>query len=121
MSVRRNESQPSERGRQARLKPEHAHLYPGLTPGRWMPVEDLLRHITDLIHQDRSKAKAITGTRLLHQTHFEFRGKSARPDGLPDGASRMSDAGLEPNQVETTSGRAGESPLRRGKGESSHE
>jgi hypothetical protein len=115
MSVHRNESESPKRGRQARLKPEHADLYPGLTAGEWMPVESLLRHITDLIHQDRTKAKAITGTRLLHQAHFEFRGGSARPDGLPDRASRLSDAGLEPDQLETTSGRSGESAPRRGK------
>jgi len=115
MPVRRNESETPKRGRQARLKPEHASLYPGLKPGIWMPVEDLLRHITDLIHQDRTKAKSITGTRLLHQNHFEFRGISARPEGLPDSASRMSDAGLGPDQVETASGPTGESALGRGK------
>jgi hypothetical protein len=85
------------RGREARLRSQYKKLYPGLKPGVWMPVETLLRHITDLIHQDRSKAGVITGTRLLHQEHFEFRGSSARPDGLPEGSTRMSDSGAEPS------------------------
>lgn len=87
-----------KRGREARLRPEHAKLYPGLEPDVWMPVETLLRHITDMIHQDRSKAGVITGTRLLHQEHFEYRGSSDRPEGLPAGASRLSDSGAEPSQ-----------------------
>jgi len=69
-----------------------------------MPVETLLRHITDLIHQDRSKAGVITGTRLLHQDHFEFRGSSARPEGLPEGSTRMSDSGAEPSHRGTKKG-----------------
>jgi hypothetical protein len=108
MSVRRNENPMKKRGREARLKREHAHLYPGLDPAAWMPVEDLLRHITELIHQDRAKAKVITGTRLLHQGHFEFRGTSARPDGLPSGATRISDSGLEPSELEAAPGRVSE-------------
>jgi hypothetical protein len=85
------------RGREAKLRSQYAKLYPGLKPGIWMPVETLLRHITDLIHQDRSRAGVITGTRLLHQDHFDFRGSSARPEGLPEGATRMSDS-AEPTQ-----------------------
>src|SRR3954452_328726 len=85
------------RGREARLRSQNKKLYLRLKAGVWMPVETLLRHITDLIHQDRSKAGVITGTRLLHQEHFEFRGSSARPEGLPEGATRMSDSGAEPS------------------------
>jgi len=86
------------RGREAKLKAQYAKLYPGLTPDVWMPVETLLRHVTDLIHTDRSKASAITGTRLLRQEHFEFRGSSARPDGLPAGSSRLSDSSIDPGR-----------------------
>ena len=86
----------SKRGREGRLKQEHAALYPGLTPNTWVPVETLIRHVTDLIHRDRSKAGVITGPRLLHDEHFEFRGRSARPDGLPQGATRLSDSGADP-------------------------
>jgi hypothetical protein len=87
-----------QRGREARLRAEHAQLYPGIEPGVWMPVESLLRHITDLIHQDSSKAGVITGTRLLHQEHFEYRGSSVRPEGLPAGSTRLSDSGAEPGR-----------------------
>jgi hypothetical protein len=90
-----------KRGREARLRSEFAKLYPGLQPGVWMPVESLLRHITDLIHEDPAKAGIITGTRLLRQEHFEYRGSSARPEGLPAGSSRLSDSG-EPSQRDAT-------------------
>lgn len=88
----------AKRGREGRLKPEHAALYPGLQPGVWLPVETLLRYVTDLIYQDRSKAGVITGTRLLHQEHFEYRGTSARPEGLPGGWTRLSDSGADPHE-----------------------
>jgi hypothetical protein len=91
-----------KRGREARLSTEHAHLYPGIEPGVWMPVENLLRHITDLVHQDNAKAGIITGTRLLRQEHFEYRGSSARPEGLPAGSTRLSDSGMEPGRREVT-------------------
>ena len=84
------------RGREGRLKPQHASLYPGLTPGVWLPVETLIRHVTELLHQDPSKSRVITGTRLLHQEHFEYRGSSARPEGLPSQSSRLSDSGADP-------------------------
>jgi hypothetical protein len=91
----------AQRGREGKLKPQHASLYPGLTPGVWMPVETLIRHVTDLIHKDPSKSAVITGTRLLHQEHFEYRGASIRPDGLPSGATRLSDSGAEPGEFPT--------------------
>jgi hypothetical protein len=61
-----------------------------------MPVELALRQVTDLIHGDRSKSGVITGGRLLRDEHFEFRGTSVRPEGLPQGSTRLSDAGAEP-------------------------
>jgi hypothetical protein len=84
------------RGREARLREEFALLYAGIEPGVWLPVELVLRRVTDLIHQDRSKSGVITGGRLLRDEHFEFRGASARPNGLPEGSTRLSDAGSEP-------------------------
>jgi hypothetical protein len=88
----------AKRGREARLKPEHASLYPGLKPGVWQPVETLLRYVTDLLHQDRSRSGVITSNRLLHQEHFEYRGTSARPEGLPSGWTRLSDSGADPHE-----------------------
>jgi hypothetical protein len=89
----------AKRGREGRLKQEHAGLYPGLKAGTWLPVETLIQHVTDLIQRDRSKARAITGPRLLHQEHFEFRGRSIRPEGLPPESSRLSDAGADPGSA----------------------
>jgi hypothetical protein len=87
----------ARRGREGRLKPQHAALYPGLEAGVWLPVETLIRHVTNLLHRDPSKSRVITGTRLLHQEHFEYRGRSERPDGLPHGATRLSDSGVDPD------------------------
>lgn len=92
------------RGRQARLRPEYASLYPELKPGVWMPVEKLLSLVTDLIHKDRSKSGVITGRRLLHDEHFEYRGTSARPEGLPAGHTRLSDSSAEPSPSNESSG-----------------
>ena len=39
--------------REARLRPEFAHLYPGLTPGRWEPASRI--------------AEAVLANVLLHQ------------------------------------------------------
>jgi hypothetical protein len=84
------------RGREARLKPEHADLYPGLTTDTWMPVETLLRHIATLLHSRRAEPDTIVGERLIREEHFEFRGDSDRPDGLPPALSRLSDASANP-------------------------
>lgn len=92
------------RGRQGRLRTEYASLYPGVKPGAWMPVEKLLSLVTDLIHKDRSKSGIITGRRLLHDEHFEYRGTSARPDGLPASHSRLSDSSAEPSPANESSG-----------------
>jgi hypothetical protein len=86
----------AKRGREGRLKPQHASLYPGLQSGVWLPVETLIRHVTDLLHKDPSRSRVITGPRLLHQDHFEYRGSSARPEGLPAGSTRLSDSGADP-------------------------
>lgn len=84
------------RGREARLRKEHAEFYPGIEPGIWIPVEKLLRYVTDLIHRDPSKSGIITGRRLLREEHFDYRGATPRPPGLPEHASRLSDAGAAP-------------------------
>jgi hypothetical protein len=86
------------RGREARLRTEYAGLYPGLKPGVWTPVEKLLHQVTELIHKDRSRSGIITGQRLLHDEHFEYRGTSARPKGLPEGYTRLSDSSAEPSR-----------------------
>ncbi|HET6778905.1 MAG TPA: hypothetical protein VFH26_08440 [Gemmatimonadales bacterium] len=85
------------RGREARLRPQFASLYGGIDPGVWIPVETLLRQVTEIVHKDRTKSGVITGERILLDEHFDFRGTSPRPEGLPHESSRMSDAGAEPD------------------------
>jgi hypothetical protein len=103
-----------KRGREARLKPQYTALYPGLQPDVWVPVETLIRQVTDLIHEDPSRSPLITGPRLLHQEHFEYRGNSARPEGLPEGATRLSDSGVDPGQATPTGPLASQPSPKRG-------
>lgn len=85
------------RGRQARLRPEHAYLYPGIEVDVWTPVETLIHRVVTLLYGDPSKSGVITGERLLREDHFEFRGESTRPAGWPATMSRMSDAATKPH------------------------
>ena len=59
--------------REARLRPEFAHLYPGLTPGRWEPASRIAEAVLAnvLLHQ---MGEAPLPDRLLDEAHFEFRG-----------------------------------------------
>jgi hypothetical protein len=90
-------SKPTEeRGRQARLRPDFDYLYPGIAANTWFPVEQLLHDVVTLLYGAGSNSGAITGERLLREDHFEFRGSSPRPKGLPLNRSRMSDSGALP-------------------------
>lgn len=86
------------RGREARLRTEFDYLYPEIEPGVWHPVEVLINQVVTMLYGDRSRADQITGERLLRDDHFEFRGTSPRPPGLPPELSRLSDSGLAPEQ-----------------------
>jgi hypothetical protein len=70
-----------ENVREARLRPEYAHLYPGLEPGVWLAATTIGQQLL-LWHL----ASAITpqGERVMADEHFEFRGGRAR--GAPHGA-----------------------------------
>jgi hypothetical protein len=87
------------RGREARLRPEFDYLYPELEAGTWYPVETLINRVVTILYGDRSRGGVITGERLLRDDHFEFRGISPRPAGLPPELSRLSDAGTEPGRA----------------------
>jgi len=75
--------------REARLRPEFAHLYPGLTPGEWAPAARIAEAVlANLMLQEMAEAPAAE--RVLPEEHFEFRGPGAqRPDrrGRPAGGS----------------------------------
>ena len=87
------------RGREARLLPAFDYLYPDIEAGAWQPVEILIHQVVTMLYGDRSRSGVITGERLLRDDHFEFRGTSPRPTGLPPHLSRMSDAGADPDRA----------------------
>ena len=84
------------RGREARLRSDFDYLYPGIEANAWLPVERLIHDVVTLLYGDRSKSGVISGERLLREDHFEFRGSSPRPVGLPVNRSRLSDSGAPP-------------------------
>jgi hypothetical protein len=68
----------SEQRREAKLKPEAAPLYPGVPPGEWRPVQDIL----DMVAAGRllggRRSGELLGVRPLDARHFEFRGGYVR-------------------------------------------
>lgn len=87
------------RGREARLRPEFDYLYPDIEAGTWQPVEVLINRVVTMLYGDRTRSGVITGERLLRDDHFEFRGTSPRPAGLPPDMSRLSDASADPEKA----------------------
>jgi hypothetical protein len=58
--------------REARLRPEFAHLYPGLTPGRWEPASRIAEAVlANLLLHQMGEAPQLP---RLDEAHFEFRG-----------------------------------------------
>jgi hypothetical protein len=66
--------------REARLRPEFADEYPGITPDVWMPATDLAQKLVERAHTRRREGRY---TRTFDPTHFEFRGgpTGVRPRG----------------------------------------
>lgn len=58
--------------REARLRPEHAHRYPGVRPERWEPAATVADRVLAgrLIRGDLLARRG----RVLLDAHFEFRG-----------------------------------------------
>lgn len=75
--------------REARLRPEFAHLYPYLTPGVWELASVLVDRVVAAV-LGRPDGKFISRERALDPEHFEFRGHGARR--YPPG-QRREDAG----------------------------
>ena len=62
--------------RQALLKPDYAHLYPGIPANEWYPAAVM----TDLVLSLRLRSLhrvPLTRERALNDAHFEFRGVSS--------------------------------------------
>jgi hypothetical protein len=59
--------------REARLRPEHAHRYPGIEPGVWFTAATLAEHL-ELRRARAGDVEPRGGPRQLSSDHFEFRG-----------------------------------------------
>lgn len=76
--------------REARLKPESEHLYPGIMPGVWTVASQLVPQVLRLRLQQQPTWEFTR--RVLDDDHFEFRGGKPREpqwNGVP---SRVEDA-----------------------------
>ena len=62
--------------REARLKPEYADEYPGLTPGVWIAATELAQKLIERAYVRRREGRH---TRTFDPTHFEFRGGALGP------------------------------------------
>jgi hypothetical protein len=62
--------------RQARLRPEFAAEYPGISPNVWTSVKELANSLVERVHARRKEGLY---TRTFDPTHFEFRGSDAEP------------------------------------------
>jgi hypothetical protein len=69
--------------REARLRPEHAQLYPGVEPNRW----ECARVLSDKVLACRLLMPSggfVLNERALHAEHFEFRGGEGPRVVVPD-------------------------------------
>jgi len=66
-----NQEQPNVR--EARLRPEFAHLYPPLDPGRWEPAALLADRVVAWLLRQPDRG-FVAPERVLRSEHFEFRG-----------------------------------------------
>jgi hypothetical protein len=59
--------------RQALLKPEFAHLYPGIAANEWLPAAVVTDQVLSLKLRGKERVP-LTRDRALDDRHFEFRG-----------------------------------------------
>jgi hypothetical protein len=79
---------PVGRERQARVKPQYGTLYPGVTPGEWMPAWLLAEKLVA-----RAEAQGVAPhERVCDPAHVEFRGGGSRPPELRGLRTRAVDA-----------------------------
>jgi hypothetical protein len=77
-------------GREARLKPEFAHVYPPLEAGKWEPAGVLADKVTAWLLR-QAHGGFISSDRVLWTKHFEFRDTSPRPASPSGGHTRRGD------------------------------
>jgi hypothetical protein len=83
--------------REAKLRSEYAHLYPGVPAGVWMPAADMGAALL-MAHLQLSVVPRL-GNRLLDELHFEFRGGGNR--GAQSGERTRSGEENEPASPST--------------------
>jgi hypothetical protein len=71
--------QINSRIRLVRLRPEYAHLYPGLDPGVWETATELAARLLAQ-HAVQPSPGFMLSNRILPDEHFEFQG------GIPGGS-----------------------------------
>jgi hypothetical protein len=73
--------------REARLRPEYAHLYPMLKPGAWDSAAVTAEKVAAIRLQQLADAYVLHD-RVLPDAHFEFRGGTPRRQlGPTEGAA----------------------------------
>jgi len=75
--------------REARLRPEWSHLYPGLEPGNWTVAAQLVPLV--LRHRLHDQPTWEFTKRILVNDHFEFRGGRQRDGSWSGVLSRVED------------------------------
>jgi hypothetical protein len=63
--------------REARLRPEYAHLYPMLEPGAWLSAAITAEKVAAVRLQQLADTYVLHD-RVLIDAHFEFRGGTSR-------------------------------------------
>ena len=81
--------------REARLKPEYAHLYPPLQPDRWLPAALMADQVVAWLLRQPGKG-FVAPERVLQSAHFEFRGGSGQTGGRPEAQTRRENPGERP-------------------------
>ena len=80
----------NSRIRLVRLRPEFAHLYPGLDPGVWETATDLAARLLAQ-HAVQPSPGYMLSNRILPDEHFEFQGGSPRGSSWTGLRSRLTD------------------------------
>lgn len=76
--------------REARLRPEFAHHYPGVQPNVWFTATTLAEHLLARMLRE-GKADLARIPRLLDPAHFEFRGGEGPSGAAPSPGRRKED------------------------------
>lgn len=76
--------------REARLRPEWAHLYPRIPPGVWTVAAELVPQV--LRHRLQVSGTWEFARRILVDEHFDFRGGRPRDESWGGVLTRVEDA-----------------------------